>query len=181
MPTPFYHLSLAKELLEHPGLPERSRAVLQKERAAFLFGNTAPDVQTISRQGREVTHFFEVPPKSGELPPWLLLMKHYRDLSVSERLPPAQAAFLAGYLCHLQADWLWVDAIFLPIFARQRGWETFSRRLYLHNVLRSYLDQGIMASLSNGITKNLRQAEPMGWLPFVQDSYLYRWRNHLVE
>lgn len=181
MPTPFYHLSLAKVLLEHPALPEDMRAFLQKERAAFLFGNTAPDVQTISRQRREDTHFFEVPPNPDELPPWLLILKHHKELSISELLPSAQAAFLAGYLCHIQADLLWVNAIFLPVFARQRSWATFSRRLYLHNVLRSYLDHDIMPSLSNGITQSLKQAEPMGWLPFVHDSYLYHWRNYLTE
>ena len=59
----------------------------------------------------------------------------------------AQAAFLAGYICHLQADWLWVNQIFEPIFGHSCTWGDHPQRLYIHNVLRAYLDRLILAEL----------------------------------
>ncbi len=181
MPTPFYHLSVAKEILEHPKLPPEAGALINRERSAFLFGNTAPDVQTVSNQARQETHFFEVPLRKDAPPPWVLLVQRHAGLSNPEKLPPSQAAFIAGYLCHLQADWLWVREIFLPVFGKRASWESFSRRLYIHNVLRTYLDQEILPSLTNGTATNINQAHPLNWLPFVADTYLYHWRNYLAE
>jgi hypothetical protein len=181
MPTPFYHLSVAKELLEHAQLPAEVGALINRERSAFLFGNTAPDVQTISNQARQETHFFEVPLRNNAAPPWILIFQRYAGLSDPGKLPPSHAAFIAGYLCHLQADWLWVRDIFLPVFGKRAGWESFSRRLYLHNVLRSYLDQEILPNLANGSAASITQAYPVNWLPFVADTYLYHWRNYLAE
>lgn len=181
VPTPFYHLSVAKELLEHPDLPAELAAQLKRERAAFLFGNTAPDVQTISRQARQETHFFDIPLKEGARPPWELLLQSHPGYSLPYRLPSSQAAFILGYLCHLQADWLWVKQLFLPVFGKKAGWETLSRRLYLHNVLRSYLDQQVLPTLSNGTAASVTQARPDNWLPFVRDQHLYQWRDFLAE
>ncbi len=181
MPTPFYHLSVAKELLEHPQLPAEVGALINRERSAFLFGNTAPDVQTVSNQARQETHFFEVPLRKNAAPPWALLVRRHAGLSHPGKMPPSQAAFIAGYLCHLQADWLWVRDIFLPVFGKRAGWETFSRRLYLHNVLRSYLDQEILPNLTNGTAASITHAYPFNWLPFVADTYLYHWRDYLAE
>jgi hypothetical protein len=172
---------VAKELLEHPDLSAELTAQLKRERAAFLFGNTAPDVQTISKQARQETHFFEIPLKESSLPPWELLLQSHASLSLSNRLPSSQAAFILGYLCHLQADWLWVKNLFLPVFGKKAGWGTFSSRLYLHNVLRSYLDQQVLPTLSNGTSASVTQARPDNWLPFVQDQHLYRWRDFLAE
>jgi len=58
MPTLFYHLSLAQEILDHPEPPIAIKEVLDKNRRRFFFGKTAPDVQTISEQGRASTHFY---------------------------------------------------------------------------------------------------------------------------
>ncbi len=52
----------------------------------------------------------------GQLPAWEVFLENYSSLSDPRQIPPEQAAFLAGYLCHLQADWLWVKDIFDPIF-----------------------------------------------------------------
>lgn len=153
---------------------------MDAERSAFLFGNTAPDVQVISRQARQDTHFFDLPLRSAARPPWEQLLVVHPNLGQADRLQPAQAAFLAGYLCHLQADWLWVKDIFVPVFGLRSPWGTFPQRLYLHNVLRAYLDRKILPELANGTCKSLAQATPAGWLPFVEDEHLRQWRDFLV-
>ena len=81
MPTPFYHLSLAEDLLQHPALPEEVRQFLQASRCVFLFGNTAPDVQVVSGQPRQLTHFFNLPIQTGDPPAWELLLSDYPQLA----------------------------------------------------------------------------------------------------
>lgn len=181
MPTPFYHLNVAKELAEHPALPAELRIFLNQHRGAFLFGNTAPDVQTVSGQSRAATHFFDLPIRSGDPLPWDALLHQYERLAHPRLLNPHQAAFLVGYFCHLQADWLWIQQIFLPVFGKRSSWGTFQHRLYLHNVLRAYLDLQILPSLGNGTTSSLARTVPLRWLPFVRDTYLLTWRNFLAD
>lgn len=180
MPTPFYHLSIAREILEHPGLSASVRALLLEEQAAFLFGNTAPDVQTISKQARAETHFFDLPLKESDPPPWRKIFEKHGLISDAAWLSRPQKAFLAGYLCHLQADWMWVCQVFVPTFGKRGGWATLPQRMYLHNVLRSYLDLEILPSLTNGVSTSLRAAAPVRWLPFVQDEHLVLWRDFLA-
>jgi hypothetical protein len=180
MPTPFYHLSLAEELLEGDGLPPAQKARLAEQHSAFLLGNVAPDVQVVSGQTRQATHFFDLPIQQNRLTPWENLWQSYPQLADLASLPPAQAAFLAGYLCHLQTDWLWILEIFVPVFGMRSTWGSFGQRLYLHNVLRAYLDQNLLPSLNHGIGLRLQRAAPEHWLPFVGDEDLRRWRDFLA-
>jgi hypothetical protein len=136
-------------------LPEPVRNFLFPNRGAFLFGNSAPDVQVVSGQPRELTHFFDLPIRAGDIPPWKRALSAFPALASPENLPPPQAAFLAGYLCHLQADWLWILQIFAPVFGPECRWTSFTHRLYLHNVLRAYLDRRILPGLKNGIAASL--------------------------
>ncbi len=179
VPTPFYHLSLAEELIRHPSLPDRVRRFLGRHRCVFLFGHMAPDVQVVSGQRREETHFFSLPVKPGASPPWEHMLRAYPSLSQVETLPAVQVAFLAGFLCHLQADWFWVTDVFAPAFGPTCSWGTFRERLYLHNVLRAYLDRMVLSGLSSGMDGCLRKVAPLAWLPFVEDEHLCMWRDLL--
>lgn len=181
MPTPFYHLSVAEDLLKHPALPVQVASFLDRHRGAFLLGNTAPDVQVVSGQPREVTHFFTLPTRKGDPLPWDKFLLKYPGLASTGRLPPDQTAFLAGYLCHLQADWIWVRGIFAPVFGLRSSWESFPRRLYLHNVLRAYLDKKILEGLVDNTGVELASAVPESWLPFVEDNFLNAWRDYLAR
>src|SRR6266542_242387 len=115
MPTPFTHLAAASEILSHPDLEPAAQSALAAELPAFLFGNIAPDVQTVSGQPREATHFFPVPLRGAPAAPRLLLDRH-PTLDRPATLPPAQVAFLAGYLAHRVFDQLWIAQIYEPVF-----------------------------------------------------------------
>ncbi|MFZ6026543.1 MAG: zinc dependent phospholipase C family protein [Chloroflexota bacterium] len=180
MPTPFYHLSIGEELLAPGKLPEHTRRCLLRYRAAFLLGNTAPDVQTISHQSRQSTHFYALPLDANTQEPWAALWEVHPELS-RVGLFDAQAAFLAGYLCHLQADWLWVKDIFEPVFGKSAKWGMLQERLYIHNVLRAAIDRDVLEELDPLVGDALQQATPQNWLPFVEDVYLCRWRDFLTE
>jgi hypothetical protein len=181
VPTPFYHLSVAIELLEHPRLDIFARQRLVQNRCAFLFGNTAPDVQVVSGQSREDTHFFSLPIRNGHKQPWVRLLEIYPHLSDIHHIQPEQAAFVAGYLCHLQADWYWVKEIYAPYFGPTSPWGAHSERIYLHNVLRAYLDNQVIKTLTSDPDRCLQQVSLFQWLPFAQDQHLREWSSFLAQ
>ena len=181
MPTPFYHLSVAESLLEYSGNKTRIPDLIDRYLPSFLLGHVSPDVQVISGQSRESTHFYTLPTKADDKPPWLRLLDEFSNLKSSELRNPEQAVFLAGYLCHLQADWFWVREIFEPYFGPNAEWKTFRDRLYLHNVLRSYLDHHVLKSLKLEIRTSLAQSKPKNWLPFVNKRDLIAWCEFLTR
>lgn len=180
MPTPFYHLSIADELLQNPGVPKPIRGFLDGQRCVFYLGNTAPDVQVISGQSRQSTHFFGVPPK-GFSSAWKQLFKKHPGLADAEKIPPDQAAFIAGYICHLQADMLWIKKIFLPYFVKKLKIVKIRRNLYLHNILRTHLDEQIINALPDEIGNCLQKVIPWNWLPFVEDEHISAWRDLIAD
>lgn len=181
MPTPFYHLSVAQEICDHPTLDPGLSSWLRSNLGAFLLGNTAPDVQVISGQKRDTTHFFSVPIPPGGTLPWVKILREYPHINHLAGLHHSQAAFIAGYLCHLQADWFWVLEIFQPVFGPFQNWETFSKRLFLHNVLRAYLDDKVIPALPPEVVIKLKPTQPHKWLPFVEDAFLIEWRDYLCD
>ena len=179
MPTPIQHLSIADALLHESTLPGAIRDRLLEHRAAFLFGNTAPDVQTLSGQPREVTHFFKIPFQATPLPHRTLLKAH-SDLS-PRSISPAHAAFMAGYICHLWLDVIWVRDVYLPGFGPAASWSTMRDRLLYHNILRAWCDQNDQNKLNGDTGSSLADAQPRDWLPFTADQYLIQWRDQLAD
>jgi hypothetical protein len=184
VPTPFFHLYIADQVISQGGLKPPLQRLLTQERAAFLLGSTTPDVQTVSGQERLATHFFRLPYHDGDPFPWDALLAKNPQIANPGRMAAdqaeaqaaAKAAFIAGYLCHLQADWLWVMEIFLPNFECQR-WASFRRRMLLHNVLRAYLDAQMRRRLPAEMGACLATVQPNHWLPFVKDRHLLAWRD----
>ena len=180
MPTPFTHLLAAPALLDFDEVPSAARSVMAANWPAFLLGNIAPDVQTISGQTREATHFFPVP-LNGAPPAHRVMFEHYPELTRPQRLPAAQAAFLMGYLAHLSFDQLWIAELFAPVFGPEQTWANFKERLYLHNALRAYMDAIDLAQLPAPIGPALHTAYPERWLSFVKDADLARWRDQVAD
>jgi len=179
VPTPFYHLWIAQDLLEHPALSWEMRRFLLQNRPAFLFGHAAPDVQVVSGQSRQETHFFTTPLRAGQPEAVDAMLGTYNQLDFSYQMPADQAAFLVGYLCHLQADWLWVRQVFDPIFGAKASWGRIADRLYIHNVLRAYQDRRVLDHIQQDVGACLELAVPHRWLPFVEDRFLAQWRDYL--
>jgi len=181
VPTPFYHLSIADQVLKQPALEPAIMHLITGQLGAFYLGNTAPDVQGISGQRRYATHFFSVPiPADAELP-WEAMFSQYPIFRDSKRLDLEQAVFIAGYLCHLQADWIWVNEIFEPVFGPHQNWATFSQRLYWHNILRAYLDLEVMAALPVDKILDTGPVNSQNWLPFIRDHHLENWWTYLCD
>ena len=181
MPTPFTHLASVPELFAQPSLSAALAATLTAELPAFLLGNIAHDVQTVSGQSREATLFFRLPLDSG--PPAVRhLLAAHPALAQPAALPPAQAAFLAGYFAHLVFDELWIALIFTPHFGPPAGWGAdFRERLYLHNILRAAWDAADLARLTPAVGPTLSTAAPASWLPFLADHPLAAWRDWVAD
>lgn len=178
MPTPFMHLALAEEFLRRDDLPPAIRRLLTQQRGPFLLGHTAPDVQAVSGQARDETHFYAIPRVSNR-PAYEALFAAHPMLAHADALPPAQAVFIAGYIAHLLLDELWLTKIFQRYFLKD--WAPLRERLFLHNVLRTWMDRQDQQRLDSGVAVALREVEPEGWLPFVSDERLRAWRDWLVE
>jgi len=181
MPTPFQHLIYAKAVLEAPALPEVLRASLNGAAGAFLLGNTAGDVQTLTGQRRVETHFYEIPPATTPRA-WEALLRAYPALSDPERLPREQAAFVSGYLLHLVWDERWAWDIFCPFYLYSDTWSDIHTFSVHHNALRVLMDREAEKALQAApeILAWLRQASPKGWLPFVPDEALTQWRDWII-
>lgn len=180
MPTPINHLVMAQELVASGQLETAAQQQLEQAYGAFLLGHTAPDVQTVSQQPREETHFYTIPP-NGKMPAYRALLAAHPQLACADRLEPRHAAFIAGYLSHLLADETWWRDIFSPSFGLQARWRTWKERLFFHNVLRTYLDLQDQGHLEPNAWRALAASQPQGWLPFVSDQALQAWRDLLVH
>ena len=178
VPTPFNHLVLARSLLER--LSSDLREVLAMQEPAWLLGNIAPDVQTVSRQTRHATHFFPVPLDGAPRAHRLLFAEH-PQLARPRDLRMPQAAFLTGYLAHLEFDQHWISDVYEPIFGPQQHWAPTTERIYLHNALRAWWDAQDLLSLTPDDGMILAQAQPQGWLPFVHDADLVTWRDFVAD
>lgn len=181
VPTPFNHFVLAERVLGAPDLPQSIKARLQSQRPAFLLGNTAPDLGSLTDHRRPDTHFFTVPMLDRH-PAHLRLLARHPGLVAPKALAPAHAAFVAGYLAHLWLDQLWIRSIFEPFFGpRASGGGSFHDRLIGHNLLRAHLDSLDRGRLPSGLGDILGRVRPQGWLPFAADEQIDRWRDHLSE
>jgi hypothetical protein len=80
----------------------------------------------------------------------------------------------------LEFDVCWVQDIFEPVFGPDQTWGTFGERIYLHNALRAHWDAVDLAQLPAETGARLEAAAPSGWLPFVADADLARWRDRVA-
>ncbi len=83
-------------------------------RFMFLLGNVAPDIQVISGQTRESTHFCILPTQADDLPPWERKLNTFSLMAFVEKYNSEQIVFIVEYMGHLQADWLWTQQIYEP-------------------------------------------------------------------
>ncbi len=182
MPTPFQHLVYARDILADARLPEAIRQALHAHLGAFLLGNTAVDVQSLTGQPRFDTHFYHVhgdaSARAGET-----LLATYSELADPQRLHPAHAAFVGGYLTHLVWDECWLRDVFRPFYMESDLWPDRLTRNIHHNALRVLMDRQAEAALRRcpDLVPLLRSVQLDHWLSFVETEALYRWRDWVAD
>jgi hypothetical protein len=147
---------------------------------AFYLGNVAPDVQNLNGMAREATHFYHIP-QPGDRPAYDEVLAQHPVLAWPEHIGPEQALFIAGYRAHLLLDLIWWREVAAPYFFRSEIFADLPQRRLAHFVLLAYLDAKALAALPATAGETLAQATPAGWLPFVSDADLRRWRDMLVD
>jgi hypothetical protein len=180
VPTPFNHIVLAERVLAHPALPDSARAALLGARPAYLLGNTAPDLSSVTGASRASTHFFNVPMRDS-VPAYFRMFERHPELRAGRHLQPDHAAFIAGYAAHLWLDQAWIAMVFEPTYGLRVHRGTFRQRLLDHNLLRAHLDRLDRSDLPADLDIQLAQARPNHWLPFTSDEEIDRWRGHLLD
>jgi len=184
MPTPFMHLHTAEQIktaVIQPTHPHHDLAhPLAQEWSAFYLGNVAPDVQNLNGMAREATHFYHIP-QPGDLPAYDEMLVRHPALAQGDQLRPAQAIFVAAYRAHLLLDQIWWREVAAPHFFYSEAFADLPQRRLAHFVLLSYLDAKALAALPPTAGRTLGQATPSGWLPFVPDADLRRWRDMLAD
>ncbi|MEJ5311762.1 MAG: zinc dependent phospholipase C family protein [Anaerolineae bacterium] len=182
MPTPFQHLVYARDILADARLPETIRQALDAHLGAFLLGNTAVDVQSLTGQPRFETHFYHVhgdaTARAGET-----LLTMYPELANPQRLHSAHAAFVSGYLAHLVWDECWLRDVFRPFYMESSLWSDRLTRNIHHNALRVLMDRQAETTLRQwpALVPLLRRVQPGHWLPFVETEALCRWRDWVTD
>jgi hypothetical protein len=181
MPTPFMHLTFALELLSNVEIAEPFYNRRFPTAGAFLLGNTAADVQTLTHEPRYTTHFYHVRGQQ-KLWGWEQFLSENPQLATSTQLDRRHAAFTCGYLVHLLWDEMWTREIFTPFFMEAPRWNNRLTYAVYHNALRAVQDRNayIMLQKKIHITDQIAEVQPDHWLPFASDEVLLQWRNWLV-
>lgn len=182
VPTPFQHLVYARQVLDSAQLPDRLRERLQGSLGAFLLGNTAGDVQSLTGGSRYSTHFYHIS-SVGHPPAYEVFFAEARGLADPDRLSPAHAAFISGYLVHLAYDQVWARDVFLPFYRNASHWNDRLSYSIHHNAVRVWLDRRAQVQLAAWpeVAALLRGVHPQHWLPFVEDAELERWAEWVTS
>ena len=107
------HMTVARELAAQLG-----HDIVTSEPGAYYLGATTPDIRVLTKWDRARTHFFdlnEYDHQSGVEG----LFRERPELASAERLPPKSAAFLCGYISHLEIDEVWINDIYRPCFGER--------------------------------------------------------------
>lgn len=174
------HLQVAEGIKSHSRLHPTIHALIERHFSAFYLGSIAPDVQSITKQPRSSTHFYDLPPRPEDRA-YPKLLATYPKLSKPKQLPPEQAVFISAYCAHLVLDLRWYHEVLIPYFIDPVEWDDNHQRFVVHNTLLTYLDKIAVESLPDRAGRILAAAEPDGWLPFVNDEDLAHWRDTLVD
>lgn len=174
------HLQIAERIRAHSSLRDEIRDQLRLAWPAFYLGSVAADFQTISDVPREVTHFYQLPPRRG-VRAHEVMLEEYPQLADARELEEDHAVFIAAYRAHLLLDLCWYWHVLTPFFIEASGWSGDHRQRFLaHNTLLTYLDKVAYDSLPAHAGETLAKATPQHWLPFAGDGDLIRWRDMLV-
>lgn len=176
------HLDIAEQIRRQAVQNGHGRLAdqLGAEWPAFYLGSVAPDINAISDIRRAETHFYDIPPRpENEAVPEMLAQ--YPLLAAVDRLPAAQAIFVAAYSAHLLLDLIWLREIVVPFFFQADHLGPPAQRRLTHFILLTYLDTISLEALPDTAVTTLAQASPNQWLPFVPDALLVQWRDMLVD
>lgn len=112
MPPIFLHMAMAKDVRR------QLRAAATDDHAGeYYLGATSPDIRVLTRWDRSQTHFFDLT-SVGHQDSVRAMFEAHPHLAHAERLNPATAAWVAGYIGHLTLDEMWITRVYRPHFGQ---------------------------------------------------------------
>ena len=173
------HLRAAHRFLHDADVPQSLRDELgsASHLGAFLLGNVAPDARVSGGLSRSETHFFEYAAKIEPNAPNAMLEAH----PSLENAQGEQRAFVAGYLAHVAMDVVWAEDMLFPNFYDRHDWADEITRYNMLHVLLCHLDARDYKQWDASFPDELAAARPDGWLPFLSDDDLAKWRDLVAE
>ena len=177
MPPLGMHVALAKELA--PELGDRSP---EAEPGAYYLGATSPDIRVITRWDRERTHFFNLGNLDEQRGAERIFREH-PELASREDASPGTAAFLAGYISHLEMDEAWITGIYRPCFGEGSALKGDVLANLLDRVLQYELDRRGRedAAAISTIRCDLLESAIEVAVGFIDSDTLGRWRDVTAE
>jgi hypothetical protein len=173
MPSLGSHLFRARRVAERLALPE-----IEAERGAFFLGATAPDIRVITRNDREVTHFFRLADLADQDSVERMFREH-PGLATPAGMDAAVQAFIAGYLTHLVLDQTFIDEIYRPHFGALSERADDPQANVLDRALQYELDRRDREDevAMEEIRAELARCAPVRGIPFIEDAHLVEWRT----
>ena len=176
MPNLPMHIHLANAVAE-----QLDRGYVFDHKGAYYLGSTAPDIRAMTRWPREQTHFAPLSVEEVGTGTKTMFRMHPE---LQENLSPASQAFLAGYVCHLAADEVWITSVF------RRHFDTAEdSRLTDNQVEANIWDRAMQLNMDRQALPQISGcAHPENWLscsdhdvsmPFFEDGLLADWKDRV--
>ncbi len=173
MPPLCLHLGVAIDAAERLSRPE-----VGDNLGSYLFGASLPDIYIAITASRKETHFTDLqdePLESGAEG----LFRTYPHLARSSELAPSLQALVAGYLCHLVTDQVWVRDVYRPLFSSTSPLGTDPLANFLDRVLQFELDrrERELSSAMGLVRRELMRRDWDSGLEFMGSGVLLQWQK----
>ena len=171
------HIYLADQVAER-----LDRSYVFDHLGSYYLGSTAPDIRAMTKLPREETHFAPLSVEEVGTGTKTMFRMHPE---LSESMSPASQAFLAGYVCHLAADEIWITSVFRPYFDTSLE----DRRLTDDQVEANIWDRAMQLDLDRQTLPHLNgENHPKELLacsdqdvsmPFFEEGLLTEWKDRV--
>lgn len=173
MPPIGLHLVLADRLSKELG-----DAGVLDNLGTYLLGATAPDIRVITREDRQVTHFFDlsIDEEQDSVGAFLSANDHLVDPST---LNPDTRGFVAGYISHLVMDEVYITRVYREYFRQHEEMGGEIRANVMDRLLQFDLERtyGNDPDLSNSICTALSCTLENVNVGFIEAETLEQWRG----
>jgi len=167
------HVTLARELAG-----QLNYDAARVESGAYYLGATTPDIRVLTKWDRWKTHFFDFDNFDHQSSVENLFLE-YPDLATPEGKSKAAAAFLCGYISHLEIDEAWICDIYRPCFGERSPLKGDVLANLLDRVLQFELDRRNRggAEIESELRDEIRTATVEEAIGFLDKDTLLEWRE----
>lgn len=121
--------------------PQVLKGAAAEQAGAYYLGATTPDIRAMAKWDRAETHFFDLNCFEEQSGVARVLVAHPRLASASE-VSAETAAFVCGYMSHLEMDEAWIEEVYRPCFGERSPLKGELLAGLLDRVLQFELDRG---------------------------------------